>query len=164
MVAQSTMGRETTAQSKRFASGGMDCIKDWKTGEVGGAYLFEKSRGKAEKEVMGGRRLRQVATDDDGEGLRLEPRLRPTKGVRPNSSRKRSKLDAGSVGTLRDCPESIGPVRGLKDDFQEIGSLGYALIFETLRTTLLILLVIVRVGAAGAGYVEKWLDDEAIGG
>ena len=73
-------------------------------------------------------------------------------------------MDAGSVGTLRGCPEGIGPVRGLKDDFQEIGSLGYALIFETLRTTLLILLVIVRVGAAGAGYVEKWLDDEAIGG
>jgi len=114
------MGRETTAQSKRFASGGMDCIKDWKTGEVGGAYLFEKSRGKAEKEV-GGRRLRQVATDDDGEGPRLEPRLeprlRPTKGVRPNSSRKRSKLDAGSVRTLRGCLEGIGPVRGLKDDF-----------------------------------------------
>jgi len=150
----------------------MDCIKDWKTGEVGGAYLFEKSRGKAEKEVMGGRRLRQVATDDDGEGPRLEPRLelrlRPTKGVcsgyGPNSSWKRSKLDAGSVGTLRDCPESIGPVRGLKDDFQEIGSLGYALIFETLRTTLLILLAIVRVGAVGAGYVEKWLDDKVIGG
>jgi len=26
------------------------------------------------------------------------------------------------------------------------------------------LLAIVRVGAVGAGYVEKWLDDEAIGG
>jgi len=51
---------------------------------VGGAYLFEKLRGKAEKEV-GGRRLRQVATNNDGEGLRLELRLelrlRPTKGV-----------------------------------------------------------------------------------
>jgi len=63
----------------------MDCIKDWKTGEVGGAYLFEKLRGKAEKEV-GGRRLRQVATNDDGEGLRLEPRLRPTKGVCKSNS------------------------------------------------------------------------------
>jgi len=71
----------------------MDCIKDWKTGEVGGAYLFEKLRGKAEKEV-GGRRLRQVATNNNGEGLRLEPRLElrlhPIKGVcssyRPNSS------------------------------------------------------------------------------
>jgi len=72
----------------------MDCIKDWKTGEVGGAYLFEKLRGKAEKEV-GGRRLRQVATNNDGEGLRLELklelrlelRLRPTKGVcKSNSS------------------------------------------------------------------------------
>jgi len=72
-------------------------------------------------------------------------------------------LDASSVRTLRDCPESIGPVRGLKDDFQEIGGLRYALIFETLRTTLLILLAIVRVGALGAGYVERWLDDEAIG-
>jgi len=29
--------------------------------------------------------------------------------------------------------------------------------------TLLILLVIVRVGALGAGYIERWLDDEAIG-
>jgi len=106
------MGRETTAQSKRFASGGMDC----KTGEVGGAYLFEKSRGKAEKEV-GGRRLRQVATNDDSEGPRLEPRLRPTSGYGPNSSRKRSKLDASSIGTLQDCPEGIRPVRGLKDDF-----------------------------------------------
>ena len=64
-------------------------------------------------------------------------------------------MDAGSVGTLQDCLEGIGPVRGLKDDFQEIGSLRYTLIFETLRTTLLILLAIVRVGAAGAGYVEK---------
>jgi len=116
---------------------------------------------------VGGRRLRQVATNDDGEEPRLEPRLRPTKGVcsgyRPNSSQKRSKLDAGSVRTLRDCLEGIGPVGGLKDDFQEIGGLGYALIFETLRTTLLILLAIVRVGALGAGYVERWLDDEAIG-
>ena len=73
-------------------------------------------------------------------------------------------MDASSVRTLRDCLESIRPVRGLKDDFQEIGSLRYTLIFKTLRTTLLILLVIVRVGAVGAGYVEKWLDDEAIGG
>ena len=72
----------------------MDCIKDWKTGEVGGAYLSEKSRGKAEKEVIGGRRLQQVATNNNSEGPRLEPRLelrlelrlRPTKGVRPNSS------------------------------------------------------------------------------
>jgi len=64
-------------------------------------------------------------------------------------------LDASSVRTLRDCLESIRPVRGLKDDFQEIGSLRYTLIFKTLRTTLLILLVIVRVGAVGAGYVEK---------
>jgi len=94
---------------------------------VGGAYLFEKLRGKAEKEV-GGRRLRQVAANNDGEGLRLELRLelrlRPTKGVcksnsgyGPNSSWKRSKLDAGSVRMLWDCLESIGPVRGLKDDF-----------------------------------------------
>ena len=27
----------------------------------------------------------------------------------------------------------------------------------------MILLVIVRVGALGAGYIERWLDDEAIG-
>jgi len=85
-------------------------------------------------------------------------------GYGPNSSRKRSKLDAGSVRTLRDCLEGIGLVGGLKDDFQEIGGLRYALIFKTLRTTLLILLAIVRVGAVGAGYIEKWLDDEAIGG
>jgi len=126
---------------------------------VGGAYLFEKLRGRAEKEVIGGRRLRQVATNNNSEGPRLEPRLeprlRPTKGVRPNSSQKRSKLDAGSVRTLRDCPESIRPVRGLKDDFQEIGGLRYTLIFKTLRTTLLILLVIVRVGAVGAGYIKR---------
>jgi len=72
-------------------------------------------------------------------------------------------LDASSVETLQDCLEGIGLVGGFKDDFQEIGGLGYALIFETLRTTLLILLAIVRVGALGAGYVERWLDDEAIG-
>jgi len=72
-------------------------------------------------------------------------------------------LDAGSVKTLQDCLEGIGPVGGLKDDFQEIGGLGYALIFKTLRTTLLILLAIVRVGALGAGYIERWLDDKAIG-
>jgi len=72
-------------------------------------------------------------------------------------------LDAGSVRTLRGCLEGIRPVRGLKDDFQEIGGLRYTLIFKTLRTTLLILLVIVRVGAVRAGYIEKWLDDEAIG-
>jgi len=129
---------------------------------VGGAYLFEKLRGKAEKEV-GEQRLQQVATNNNGKGPRLEPRLElrlhPTKRVcssyRPNSSQKRSKLDASSVRTLRDCPESIRPVRGLKDDFQEIGGLRYALIFETLRTTLLILLVIVRVGAVRAGYIKR---------
>ena len=73
-------------------------------------------------------------------------------------------MDAGSVRTLWDCLEGIRLVRGLKDDFQEIGSLRYTLIFKTLRTTLLILLVIVRVGVVGAGYIEKWLDEEAIGG
>jgi len=68
----------------------MDCIEDWKTGEVGGAYLFEKLRGKAEKEVIGGRRLRQAAANNNGEGLRLELRLelrlRPTNSYRPNLS------------------------------------------------------------------------------
>jgi len=64
-------------------------------------------------------------------------------------------LDAGSVRTLRGCLEGIGLVRGLKDNFQEIGSLRYTLIFKTLRTTLLILLVIVRVGAIGAGYIKR---------
>ena len=64
-------------------------------------------------------------------------------------------MDASSVKTLQGCLEGIGLVRGLKDDFQEIGGLRYTLIFKTLKTTLLILLVIVRVGAVGAGYIER---------
>jgi len=64
-------------------------------------------------------------------------------------------LDASSIRTLWDCLEGIRLVGGLKDDFQEIGGLRYALIFKTLRTTLLILLVIVRVGAIRAGYIKR---------
>jgi len=91
--------------------------------EVGGAYLSEKLRGKAEKEAIKGQRLQHVATDDKDKGPRLEPKLRPTKGAHksdsgcgPNSSRKRSKLHADSVEAPRDRPKDIEPVKGLKDD------------------------------------------------
>jgi hypothetical protein len=91
--------------------------------EVGGAYLSEKLRGKAEKEVIKGQRLQHVATNDKDKGPRLEPKLRLTKGAHksdsscgPNLSRKRSKLHANSVKAPRDCPKNIEPVKGLKDD------------------------------------------------
>jgi hypothetical protein len=42
----------------------------------------------------------------------------------------------------------------------EIWGLGHALAFEMLITTLLILLVIVRLGAAYAKHINKWLDAE----
>jgi hypothetical protein len=91
--------------------------------KVGGAYLSEKLRGKAEKEAIKGQRLQHVATNDKDKGPRLELKLRPTKGAhksdsscRPNSSWKRSKLHANSVEALRDCPKDIEPVKGLKDD------------------------------------------------
>jgi hypothetical protein len=57
---------------------------EWKTGEVGSAYLFEKLRGKAERETIGVQRLQRAVADDDVEELRLQlaasyskPRLRP---------------------------------------------------------------------------------------
>jgi len=91
--------------------------------EVGGAYLSEKLRGKAEKEAIKGRRLQHVATNNEDKGPRLEPKLCPTKGAHksdssygPNSSRKRSKLHANSVEAPQDCPKDIEPVKGLKDD------------------------------------------------
>jgi hypothetical protein len=114
-----------TAQGRRVAS---DCPHGGFRGkelilEVGGAYLSEKLRGKAEKEAISGQRLQHVATSDEAKGPRLEPKLCPTKGVHksdssygPNSSRKRSKLHANSVEALRDRPKDIEPVKELKDD------------------------------------------------
>ena len=146
------------AQVKRVGGDGADGIRDWKTGEVGGACLFEKSRGKTVKGAIVGRKLQCIVADDDDE----EPRLRPTTGgYAPNSSRKRRVLRTNDVGTLRDCSEGIEPVGRLRDDCWEIGSLGYALTFETLRTALLICLVIVRLAAAGAKHVGKLLDEDA---
>jgi hypothetical protein len=83
-------------------------------------------------------------------------------GYAPNSSQKRRALRTNSVKALRNCPEGIELVRSLRSNCQEIGGLGYALIFETLTTTLLILLALVRLGAAGAKHVGKWLDEEAL--
>jgi hypothetical protein len=91
--------------------------------EVGGTYLSEKLRGKAEKEVIKGQRLQHVATNDKDKGPRLKPKLCPTKGAhksnssyRPNSSWKKSKLHANNVKAPQDCPKDIKLVKRLKDD------------------------------------------------
>jgi hypothetical protein len=52
-----------------------------------------------------------------------------------------------NVRALQDCLKDIELVRSLKDEWREIRSLGHALAVETLRTTLLILLMIVRLSA-----------------
>ena len=147
----------------------MGRIEDWKTREVGGACLFEKLRGKARSGVASNDgevpKLQRTASDDE----QGKPRLPPTKGVQesgdgyaPNSSRKRRALRTDSVEALQDYPEGIEPVRSLRDDWREIRGLGYALIFETLKTALLILVVLVRLGAAGARNVERWLGEEVL--
>src|SRR6202022_934979 len=130
---------------------------DWKTTKVGSAYLFEKPQ-------SGGRKMPRLSdiTDDDDAELKLCPTSKHT----PNSSRKRRALRTDNVETLQDCQtcqdglEDIKLVRDSKNDWKEIWSLGHTLAFETLRTTLLILLVIVRLGAAWAKHVEEWLDEE----
>jgi len=114
-----------TAQGRRVASnyphdgfGSKELIL-----EVGSAYLSKKLRGEAKKEAIKGQRLQHVTTDDKDKGLRLEPKLCPTKGVHKsnssyglNSSWKRSKLHANKVKTLRNRLESIKLVKGLKDN------------------------------------------------
>jgi hypothetical protein len=50
----------------------MDCIKDWKTGKVGGAYLFEKSRGKTQRETIRGQRLYCAITGNNREAPKLQ--------------------------------------------------------------------------------------------
>ena len=103
---------------------------------------------------MGHRKLHCSVVDDDG----TEPKLRPTANdYTPNSSRKRRVLRTSSVGALRDCSEDIELVGNSKDEWKEIEGLKHALAVETLRTTLLIFLVIVRLGAAWAKHVEEWL-------
>jgi hypothetical protein len=117
---------------------------------VGSAYLPENQRGKTGRVVVGHRKLQRGVADDN----ETDPKLHLTNNYAPNSSRKRTVLRTDNVETLQacrncqDCPEAIKLVRNSKDDWTEIGTLGYALAFETLRTTLLILLVIVRLGAA----------------
>ena len=137
--------------------------------EVGSAYLSKKLRGKTEKEVISRQRLQYVTTSNKAKGPRLEPKLCLTKGVHKsnssyklNSSQKRSKLHANSVKALQDCLKDIKPVKGLKDNQVEIKGLRYALVFEMLRTTLLIWLVIVQIGTAKARYVKKQLDRKVI--
>jgi hypothetical protein len=66
----------------------------------------------------------------------------------PNSSQKRRILCMSDVKALQDYLEGIKLVGNLKDEWKEIGSLGHALAIKTLRTTLLILLMIVQLGAA----------------
>jgi hypothetical protein len=139
-------------------------MTDWGTTKVGSAYLPEKQRGKSERVAVRHRKLQSGVADND----KTEPKLRPTDNYAPNSSWKRRALRTDNVETLQDCqncqdcPEAIKLVRNSKDDWTEIGTLGYALALETLRTTLLILLVIVQLGAAWARHLETWLDAEGL--
>jgi hypothetical protein len=171
LVAQGMMGREVTAQSKGASSMRMGCTENWNAREVGSAYLFEKLRGRVEREAIKGRRLQHtVANDDDGpklrctasdseeEGLKLRPAQEFRDSYAPNSSRKRRKLRTDSVEALWNYLEGIKLVGKQDDDRKEIRDLGYVLIFKTLRAILLILLAIVQLGAVGAGQVERWLD------
>jgi hypothetical protein len=124
---------------------------EWKNTKVGSAYLPEKQRGKAGGETVVHRKLQHSVADD----VETEPKLRPIdNNYAPDLSRKRRSLHTDNVEALQDCRnclkdglEDIRLVGNLKDDWREIGILGYALAFETLRATLLILLAIVRLGA-----------------
>ena len=59
--------------------------------------------------------------------------------------------------TVRSYVRSTKPIQR-QNDWTEIWDLGHTLAFETLWTTLLILLMIVRLGAVWAKHVEEWLD------
>jgi hypothetical protein len=118
---------------------------------VGSAYLPEKQRGKTRVATIKGRKLRPTTNDGSGKEPKLhlmEDTLLGPVSYAPNSSQKRRALRTSNVRALRDCPEGIELVGNPKDKWREIGSLRHALAIETLRTTLLILLVIVRLGAA----------------
>jgi len=54
----------------------------------------------------------------------------------------------------------VGSARPIQkqNDWTEIWDLGHTLAFETLRTILLVLLVIVQLGAVWAKHVEEWLN------
>jgi hypothetical protein len=160
--------RGITAQGRRLGGGGRTGMENWKMREVGSAYLLEKLRGKAEREAIGDRRLQRVIAGDDEQEPKLhptasyddeeprlqctasdddreEPKLRPTNnGYAPNSSRKRRRSCAKGVEALQDSPKVIEPVRSQEDDWREARGLGYALILELLRATLLILPMIVH--------------------
>jgi hypothetical protein len=148
---------------------------------VGGAYLPEELGGKTEREAIEGRRLLEAipnASDSGDSEPKLhctasnsegkEPKLRPTQesssGYAPNSSRKRRELRTIGVEALQDRPKSVEPVGNRRNSWQELWGLGYALSFELLRATLLISLVLVRLGAAGAECVGRWLDERELVG
>jgi hypothetical protein len=125
--------------------------------EVGSACLSKKFRGQscAFADDDNGKRRLQCATSDN------KPKLHPTGSYTPNSSRKRKALRTDNVRASEDHLD-IRLVRNSKHNWREIWDLGHTLAFETLRTTLLILLVVVRLGAAWAEHVEDWLGTEGL--
>jgi hypothetical protein len=102
----------------------MSCTRDWEAGEVGSAYLFEKLRGKTEREAIKDRRLHEAipdtsdsgnsepklqctASDGEGEKLKLRPIQESSDSYAPNSSRRRRRLCTDSVEALQNRPEGI---------------------------------------------------------
>jgi hypothetical protein len=110
-------------------------------------------RGKENTEVFG-QWQHDNACCDSGAGGTDNTRYKP------NESRQRRPRARGAM-TLQSHVGSTEPIRK-QNDWVEIWGLGHALAFETLRTTLLILLVVVRLGAAWARHFEKWLDAEEL--
>jgi hypothetical protein len=131
---------------------------DWRTANVGSAYLFEKPRSGVRKIP----RFSDIADDNDycDDDARCDSGASYADETRyqPNTSRKRrprascAMIVKGHVGNTK-------PIRK-QNDWTEIWSLGNNLAFEMLRTTLLVLLAIVRLGAAWAKHMNKWLDTE----
>ena len=143
----------------------------WKTAKVGGACLFEKPRSGAWKvprlsDITSGdddcaydddcdsgawnamkNQCQLDSNDDSGAGYTNETRYQP------NTSRKRRPR----AMTVQSHVGSARPIQK-QNDWTEIWDLGHTLAFETLRTILLVLLVIVQLGAVWAKHVEEWLN------
>ena len=107
----------------------------------------------------GGSQWRPVAIDD-----KLEPNLHPAaavlafgEGYAPNTSKLRRRRQVEAAKVLRGRLEAVEPVRERRNDWWELWGLSQGLVFEVLRTALIIGLIIVRLSTASAEKVGEWL-------
>jgi hypothetical protein len=145
--------------------------------EVGGAYLFETPRSGVRKiprlpdatndnaQYNDGTYYTDDAhckpkEDDNGAHYTGDARYEPNTSQRRGLHSQQRQPRASNATTVQSYVESVRSVGEPKNDWREIWGLSHALIFELLRTTLLILLVIVRLGTAGARHVKRWVDEE----